>query len=104
MDQNNIVHCPCQNCQNDFLKPLDVVEDHLYKPGISFRYKRWVFHGENYQSSSYYESGSSNRSNELEMETNFVEDTNIDNVEENDEMYDILHDNMVHKYMLNNLT
>ncbi|KAK9175032.1 hypothetical protein WN944_027037 [Citrus x changshan-huyou] len=50
------------------------------------------FHGKNYKSSSDYEFGSGNRSNELGMETFFVEDANIDNIEENDEMYDILHD------------
>ena len=72
-------------------KPLDVVEDHLYKPGIPFSYKRWVFHGKNYKSSSDYKFGSGNRSNELGMETFFVEDANIDNIEENDEMYDIVH-------------
>lgn len=69
-----------------FFQPLGVVEDHFNKPGISFSYQRWIFHGE------YYKSGSSSRSNVIGMETNIARDENINNVEGNDEMYDILHD------------
>lgn len=86
MDHNNQVCCPCRKCQNAFFQPLGVVEDHFNKPGISFSYQRWIFHGEDYKS------GSSSRSNIIGMETNIVRDENINNVEGNDEMYDMLHD------------
>ena len=48
VDQNSQVRCPCRKCQKKNFQPLDVVEDHLYRPCISFSYQRCVFHGEDY--------------------------------------------------------
>ena len=75
-----------------FVQPLDVVEDYLYRPSISFSYQRWVFYREDY------ESGSSSRSNVIRMGTIIAEDENINNIEGNGAMY------MIQKYTQRNRT
>lgn len=29
-NENNCVHCPCRDCQNAFIKPLSMVQTHLF--------------------------------------------------------------------------
>ncbi|KAL2492096.1 Uncharacterized protein Adt_27724 [Abeliophyllum distichum] len=67
LDENNEVRCPCRNCQNAFFQSLDVVESHLYLPGISASYERWIFHGEELDIDK---EGDETNTSELEEEEN----------------------------------
>ncbi|XP_062118612.1 uncharacterized protein LOC133832258 [Humulus lupulus] len=48
----NRVHCPCQKCSN--LKKLDIkeIKNHLYFNGIDKTYVKWIWHGEQVESTS----------------------------------------------------
>ncbi|XP_042944749.1 uncharacterized protein LOC122278634 [Carya illinoinensis] len=43
---SNTFRCPCRRCHNNFFRPLDEVEDHLFTIGIDPSYTHWIFHGE----------------------------------------------------------
>ena len=45
-DENNCVRCLCRDCQNAFLKPLSVVQIHLFQFWIASSYQKWIFHDE----------------------------------------------------------
>ncbi|KAJ0038333.1 hypothetical protein Pint_22481 [Pistacia integerrima] len=78
VDKNNQVRCPCVKCKNVFFKPLDVVENHLYKPGISVSYQRWVYHGEKH------ELGSTSSINHVHKEPQVLTGRIVDDKERHD--------------------
>lgn len=78
VDKNNQVRCPCVKCMNVFFKPLDVVENHLYKPGMSVSYQRWVYHGEKH------ELGSTSSINHVPKEPQVLTGRSVDDRERHD--------------------
>ncbi|XP_055961814.1 uncharacterized protein LOC130015519 [Mercurialis annua] len=70
-DSNGRVRCPCKNCINIYLKPLQEVKMDLYQYGISENYTNWVHHGETSQPRDSLD-GSINSDNELEDSGNDV--------------------------------
>ncbi|XP_050233462.1 uncharacterized protein LOC126681950 [Mercurialis annua] len=70
-DSNGRVRCPCKNCINIYLKPLQEVKMDLYQYGISENYTNWVHHGETSQPRDSFD-GSINSDNELEDSGNDV--------------------------------
>ncbi|XP_050238195.1 uncharacterized protein LOC126687682 [Mercurialis annua] len=70
-DSNGKVRCPCKNCINIYLKPLQEVKMDLYQYGISENYTNWVHHGETSQPRDSFD-GAINSDNELEDSGNDV--------------------------------
>ncbi|XP_055961646.1 uncharacterized protein LOC130015459 [Mercurialis annua] len=70
-DSNGRVRCPCKNCINIYLKPLQEVKMDIYQYGISENYTNWVHHGETSQPRDSLD-GSINSDNELEDSGNDV--------------------------------
>ncbi|KAH9668232.1 hypothetical protein KPL70_021335 [Citrus sinensis] len=84
-NENNLVHCPCKECQNAFFKSLHIVKAHLKRYGIAASYTKWVFHGEEP------EFVDNSQMNVGSMPSNKSAFT-FDNEEDDAEMYNLIHD------------
>ncbi|KAK9209344.1 hypothetical protein WN944_001710 [Citrus x changshan-huyou] len=84
-NENNLVRCPCKECQNAFFKSLHIVKAHLKRYGIAASYTKWVFHGEEP------EFVDNSQMNVGSMPNNRSAFT-FDNEEDDDEMYNLIHD------------
>lgn len=51
LSSTNQAHCSRQDCENIRIYNVDKIERHLYKNGFAGNYKRWIFHGEEYEHS-----------------------------------------------------
>jgi len=85
VNENNLVRCPCKECQNAFFKSLHIVKAHLKRYGIAASYTKWVFHGEEP------EFVDNSQMNVGSMPSNRSAFT-FDNEEDDDEMYNLIHD------------
>ncbi|KAL9452896.1 hypothetical protein AB3S75_008643 [Citrus x aurantiifolia] len=81
-NENNLVRCPCKECQNAFFKPLHIVKAHLKRYGIAASYTKWVFHGEEPE---FVDNSQMNVGSMPSIRSSFT----FDNEEDDDEMYNI---------------
>ena len=77
LNEEHKTRCPCRDCLNGNLHSLHVIRSHLYNRGFAPHYKVWTLHGE------FQESGSS---------AQIEDDSGNDSDNEDNEMFEMLHD------------
>ena len=85
INENNLVRCPCKECQNAFFKSLHIVKTHLRRYGIAESYTKWVFHCEEPE---FVDNSQMNVGSMPSSRNDFT----FDNEEDDDEMYNLIHD------------